>query len=161
MLLWLIVLTGVACLSCPLPPAPGLASHSHVVATLRHLFLSDNKITSLPAEIGNLTNLSLISLRDNRLTHLPPEIGKLSKLVEFNIQGNDIAFFPAEMAGLPLDGEESVFKAAGNPLIPEIVKALEKNGPKALLAYLASEEYKPVLEKALQDFESKGSKKKK
>jgi len=39
-------------------------------------------LTSLPAEIGQLTNLEAINLGNNKLTNLPAEIGQLTKLRE-------------------------------------------------------------------------------
>ena len=42
--------------------------------------LSDNQLTSLPAEIGQLTSLTWLHLSDNQLTSLPAEIGQLTSL---------------------------------------------------------------------------------
>ena len=44
------------------------------------LDLSDLGLTSLPAEMGRLTNLKQLQLDHNQLTSLPPEIGRLAKL---------------------------------------------------------------------------------
>jgi len=37
-------------------------------------------LTSLPAEIGELSNLSTLKLARNRLIVLPPEMGRLTKI---------------------------------------------------------------------------------
>ena len=47
---------------------------------LRVLQLGDNQLTSLPAEIGQLTSLMVLDLRGNQLTSLPAEIGQLTSL---------------------------------------------------------------------------------
>jgi Leucine-rich repeat (LRR) protein len=39
------------------------------------LNLSEKKLTTLPAEIGNLTHLTALDLYNNQLTALPTEIG--------------------------------------------------------------------------------------
>ena len=42
--------------------------------------LGDNQLTSVPAEIGQLTSLRELVLYDNQLTSLPAEIGQLASL---------------------------------------------------------------------------------
>ena len=42
--------------------------------------LNSNQLTSLPAEIGQLTSLEGLSLDRNQLTSLPAEIGQLTSL---------------------------------------------------------------------------------
>ncbi len=44
------------------------------------LDLSSLDLTSLPLEIGRLTNLQTLYIRGNQLTSLPPEIGQLTNL---------------------------------------------------------------------------------
>ena len=47
---------------------------------LRRLDLSGNQLTSVPAEIGQLTSLEELGLGGNQLTSLPAEIGQLTAL---------------------------------------------------------------------------------
>lgn len=56
------------------------------------LFLSTNKLTSLPAELFALTNISVLSLRNNNLAHLPPTIAHLHNLEELNIAQNRLTY---------------------------------------------------------------------
>jgi leucine-rich repeat protein SHOC2 len=42
------------------------------------LFLGDNRLTSVPAEIGQLTSLEELNLEEHRLRTLPAAIGELA-----------------------------------------------------------------------------------
>ncbi|KAK4320432.1 hypothetical protein Pmani_008706 [Petrolisthes manimaculis] len=59
---------------------------------LMHLDLANNKILSLPAEIGELTRLRQLFLDNNQLRVLPYEIGKLCNLQYIGLQGNPLNF---------------------------------------------------------------------
>lgn len=63
---------------------------------LKHLFLSHNKITVLPPEIGNLVNLTKLVAFDNKLTELPSEIGNLKKLKSLGLPDNKLNSLPEE-----------------------------------------------------------------
>ena len=56
---------------------------------IRHT-AGENQITTLPAEIGQLANLTWLYLEGNQLTTLPPEIGKLTKLTELHIEKTSV-----------------------------------------------------------------------
>ena len=64
------------------------------------LFLSTNKLASLPAELFNLVNISVLSLRNNELTQMPSSIKNLHNLEELNISQNQIRHLPWEMLDL-------------------------------------------------------------
>ena len=48
------------------------------------------QLTTLPSEIGQLTNLTGLSLHGVQFTTLPSEIGKLTKLTELQIEKNPL-----------------------------------------------------------------------
>ena len=60
--------------------------------------LNDNKLTSVPAEIGQLTALRELNLNNNKLTSVPAEIGQLTSLTVLYINGNQLTSLPAEIA---------------------------------------------------------------
>ena len=49
------------------------------------MYLNNNQLTSLPAEIGQLTSLTELYLSDNQLTSVPAEIGQLTSLKELDL----------------------------------------------------------------------------
>ncbi len=57
-------------------------------------------VTSLPKEIGDLTNLEQLLLEDNTLTTIPTEIGNLTNLYYLSLTGNDIVSLPSEIEDL-------------------------------------------------------------
>ena len=66
-----------------------------------------NRLTTLPKEIGNLSNLKKLNLTSNQLVSLPDTIGKLSKLefidlgkAEFTLQYNQLHSLPASITNL-------------------------------------------------------------
>ncbi len=67
---------------------------------LTRLDLSGNQLTSLPPEIGRLTNLTTLVLGFNELTALPPEIGQLTKLTGLGLWENQLASLPPEIGRL-------------------------------------------------------------
>ena len=67
---------------------------------LETLDLTDNRLTQLPAEIGNLVNLKALYLYENRLTQLPAEIGQLVNLKVLNLSNNRLTHLPVEIWGL-------------------------------------------------------------
>lgn len=67
---------------------------------LAYLDLSNNRITELPAGIGQLQQLTNLNVSQNRLTRLPAEIGQLEELTELIASDNQITELPAEMINL-------------------------------------------------------------
>ena len=64
------------------------------------LNLSSYQLTTLPAEIGELTNLTKLELAGNELSSLPAEIGKLTKLTSLNLNATKLSSLPAEIGKL-------------------------------------------------------------
>jgi len=65
-----------------LPPAIGK------LRMLRHLDASNNSLVELPVELGLCVKLKTLLLFDNRITTLPYELGSLFKLEMLGIEGN-------------------------------------------------------------------------
>uniref|UniRef100_UPI00358F054D leucine-rich repeat and calponin homology domain-containing protein 1-like isoform X2 n=1 Tax=Myxine glutinosa TaxID=7769 RepID=UPI00358F054D len=69
---------------------------------LRVLVLGNNKIGSLPPEIGDLKNLHELDVSCNELQELPPQLGNLVLLRELNVRRNRLEQLPEEISELPL-----------------------------------------------------------
>ena len=54
---------------------------------LRNLYCYQNKINVLPPSIGHIGTLQILSISNNKLTNLPDEIGDLENLIELYIGG--------------------------------------------------------------------------
>lgn len=94
------------------------------------LFLSGNKLASLPSELFRLTNITVLSLRNNNLDELPPSIGRLVNLKELNIAQNNIRWLPWEMLELiNCRGDHRFISVRPNPLVSPLV---DFHGPSPL-----------------------------
>ncbi|MEO1486016.1 MAG: DUF5018 domain-containing protein, partial [Bacteroidota bacterium] len=58
------------------------------------------KLTSIPKEIGELSELEELNLSNNQLKTLPDQMGKLSKLKRFIITDNELEQLPASLSQL-------------------------------------------------------------
>jgi len=57
---------------------------------LVEFYLYSNKLVSLPAEIGYLTNLETLGLSENSIQSLPESLGSLSKLRVLDLRHNKL-----------------------------------------------------------------------
>jgi len=61
-----------------------------------------NKLTSIPAELCQMTQLVKLSVHYNNIGTLPSALGKLQNLKKFCCSGNPIETLPPELLDLPL-----------------------------------------------------------
>lgn len=76
------------------------ASQSGSFSTHLELYLTGNRLTTLPESLFEITNLAFLGLSNNRLESLSPSISKLKNLISLNIGLNQIDFFPANLLKL-------------------------------------------------------------
>ncbi|XP_075447261.1 leucine-rich repeat and calponin homology domain-containing protein 1 isoform X4 [Ascaphus truei] len=69
---------------------------------LKVLIASNNKLGSLPEEIGQLQQLMELDVSCNEITSLPQQIGLLKSLRELNVRRNYLKVLPQEIVDLPL-----------------------------------------------------------
>ena len=60
------------------------------MTNLKLLHLSENLLSTLPAEIGKMTNLTALYLENNQLSSLPKDISRLKNLQKFVLTGNQL-----------------------------------------------------------------------
>lgn len=70
------------------------------LATLKVLDLHENKLTSLPEDIGKLASLQILNVEKNRLKALPNSIGDLRLLQTLNLKGNCLSEVPSSLGSL-------------------------------------------------------------
>ncbi len=83
------------------------------------LSLQGNHLTSLPPEIGLLTQLEQLNLYGNGLTTFPPEIGKLTRLELLDAWDNELTSLP-EIGGLSSLTDLELYRNRLTSLPPEI-----------------------------------------
>ena len=70
------------------------------LTTLRFLHLNYNQLTTLPTQIGQLTSLETLYLRGNNLTSLPTQIGQLTSLRWLDLSDNQLTTLPTQIGQL-------------------------------------------------------------
>ncbi|KAG8148267.1 hypothetical protein E2320_022318, partial [Naja naja] len=69
---------------------------------LKVLIASNNRLASLPEDIGSLGSLRQLDVSSNELRTLPGSMGALKSLRDLNVRRNQITVLPEELADLPL-----------------------------------------------------------
>lgn len=102
-------LSMLALRSCGLEEVPPEA----LAPSLRWLILTDNKLKSLPAEVGKCSGLQKLMLAGNRLESLPEELATCKKLELIRLASNRLIALPPWLKQLP---KLTWVALAGNPL---------------------------------------------
>ncbi len=112
-----------------------LPSEIGELTNLDVLDLSETGLTVLPPEIGQLTNLRVLEVSKNQLTNLPKEIGQLTQLMWLDLEHNLLSTLPTEIQNL--SKLEKLNLTENHLLIPsEIVARIYQ--PQAILNYYFS-----------------------
>ena len=61
------------------------------LAKLREFYLYGNKLTTLPNEIGHLSNLEKLALNENLIQTLPASLNRLTKLKVLDLRHNKLS----------------------------------------------------------------------
>ncbi|XP_039106802.1 DISP complex protein LRCH3 isoform X2 [Hyaena hyaena] len=69
---------------------------------LKVLIASNNKLVSLPEEIGHLRHLTELDVSCNEIQTIPSQVGNLEALRDLNVRRNHLVRLPEELAELPL-----------------------------------------------------------
>ncbi|KAM7132967.1 DISP complex protein LRCH3 isoform 1-T1 [Molossus nigricans] len=69
---------------------------------LKVLIASNNKLVSLPEEVGHLRHLTELDVSCNEIQTIPSQIGNLEALRDLNVRRNHLVRLPEELAELPL-----------------------------------------------------------
>lgn len=100
---------------------------------LNELYIASNKITHLPACVGQLRQLRHLDASFNQITDLPPELGMCIYLKQLLLFGNRIRTLPSEIGSLHL---LEMLGIEENPLNPELKQEIMEKGTKSLINML-------------------------
>ena len=96
---------------------------------LEFLYLGGNHLTTIPAEMGQLSRLQRLVLSDNQITKLPRELKQLIHLKSLSLHNNQLQILPKEIIELTNLTELSL---RGNPLVVQFVRGMPHNVPTLL-----------------------------
>ncbi|KAL7295288.1 hypothetical protein TKK_0011423 [Trichogramma kaykai] len=111
-----------------------LSPHLWTLTHLTALYLNDNSLQRIPAEIGRLVNLRVLDLSSNKLRSLPAELGELIYLKELLLNQNFLRVLPYELGKL---FQLQILGLHGNPLSKDVMAIYgEPQGTHKLLSYM-------------------------
>ena len=93
---------------------------------LRWLILTDNRLTSLPEEIGTCTHLQKLMLAGNQLRELPASLAACTQLELLRIAANQLTALPAWLLAMP---RLAWLAYAGNPFCAHAEALATRNHP--------------------------------
>ncbi len=95
---------------------------------LEELYLDGNDLSgALPAEIRKMSELKILDVHDNGLTGIPAEIGQLKNLRIVNFSGNKIDTMPDEIGNIK--GNLEVLNISGNGYSSDAIRKIENMLP--------------------------------
>jgi CCR4-NOT transcription complex subunit 6 len=107
---------------------------------LKKIYFNHNKLSWLPAQIGEMRNLTVLDLSFNELYSLPPEIGMLTNLKRLLLFENKLGDLPYELGSLyQLD----FLGIEGNPMRGDYMDRLAEHGTGELIRYLREQADQP------------------
>lgn len=105
-------------------------------AFLKELYLASNKLSHIPAAVGQLRSLTVLELSNNLLTEVPPELGMCTSLKQLFLFDNQIQVLPYELGSL---FNLELLGIEGNPLVGYHKQVLMEKGTKSLISLLREE----------------------
>lgn len=69
---------------------------------LEVLLVSNNRLVSLPEELGRMENLTELDASCNQITHLPARMSDLKNLRSLSLRNNQLVYLPRELTCLQL-----------------------------------------------------------
>ncbi|MFA6394131.1 MAG: leucine-rich repeat domain-containing protein [Patescibacteria group bacterium] len=101
-----------------------LPSEIGELTDIEELYLDGNELTgALPGEIRKMSELKILDAHNNGLTGIPAEIGQLKNLQVINFSGNKIDTMPDEIGNIK--GNLEVLNISGNGYSSDAIRKIE------------------------------------